>query len=58
MKDHFLTPKERSPWKKESNKYKSRISLIETENKFKLMETESREILNIPKVSTKSDQKA
>ena len=32
----LLTPKEKSPWKKEFNKYKSRISLIETENKFEL----------------------
>ena len=33
----------RSPWKKESNKHKPQISLIETENKFGLMETESQE---------------
>ena len=33
----------RSPWKKESDKHKPQISLIETENKFELMETESQE---------------
>ena len=36
-------PKKRSPWKKESNKHKPQISLIETKNKFELMETESQE---------------
>ena len=35
-----LNPQKRSPWKKESNKHKPQISLIETENKFELMETE------------------
>ena len=38
----LLMPKKRSPWKKESNKHKPLISLIETENKFELMETELR----------------
>ena len=37
------TPQKRYPWKKESNKHKPQISLIETENKFELMETESQE---------------
>ena len=32
-----------SQWKKESSKHKPQISLIETENKFELMETESQE---------------
>ena len=39
----LLIPKKRSPWKKESNKHITQISLIETENKFELMETESQE---------------
>ena len=37
------TSNKRSPSKKESNKHKLQISLVETENKFKLMETESQE---------------
>ena len=37
-------PKQKqTPWKKKSNKHKPQISLIETENKFELMETESQE---------------
>ena len=43
----LLTSKERSSWKKESNKHKSRISFVETENK--LMETELRKLLNTGK---------
>ena len=47
-------PPKRSLWKKEFNKHKPQISLIETENKFELMETEPRkpfqtETLNTPK---------
>ena len=40
-----LTPKERSLWKKESNKHKSQSSLIKTKNKFKLMEKKRQESL-------------
>ena len=36
-----LTPQKKSPWQKETNKHKPQLSLIETENKFELMETES-----------------
>ena len=36
-----LTPQKRSPWKKKTNKHKPELSLIETKNRFELMETES-----------------
>ena len=55
-------PPKRSPWKKETNKHKPQISLIEAENKFELMETEpskssKTETLNTSKAS-KSGGKA